>query len=781
MTTNKALDWENLDLTEVVAESAVWLRKAMSNSGKKCQAIKLVDAKLLELLWCPYDKEWSSRWNWKDVVRSDLSELYAPDGRWKNRCEWIYGEDRCTYPKCKAGELLARVLLSTMDWFFHCESKNTADASGEGPLLWVIAKIYDQCAGTSFFRTLSGMERNEHNYQIGQLLLRIPEADYSWFEERIFDFSTLMIQKFEDKEELDYCIICKDTTLEKYDPNNYPKGYFKFYNAHQIINLIKKEKAGELLDLREALESLISVEISEQLSQKILAKNTHDYLNELIQRKRQDNNSTPNFVNLLAVHHAFDKSHDVSDAIDKAKNALKKCFYSDKQPLKKKLISLIRVLCKDNEKDLLEKVPDHDLWKLANYFIWLMSLHPDLGSYTVRYASNYRIMPDSDSKEDCIRNSCLVIASHELPSKKLIEAARVSLTHCLGPLEDYYAKSLAKRIGEEEGLAMFSHETKNLLKTMTTNDAYSGWLGTLDKYFDIKEGEQQPDGCDKLGWLYEKDQHSQLLPWSQRQSVSKSQVLLSIDANSINYGIIPFSDFFMAAGKLIVSWSGNSVADLPFRERPESIKELWKVCYEATLNAVIGIFMFDKFKPKYSKETSEAIYALKSAFSNWYSWKEKSHHPHLTWKGDTSQKTVWLAKAIMNLCREDIQHADVSSSIEINLSYESGHYSICKKSRPRSSSPGIALLKSLDFLQKDNAQLSNILCNAEKAEIIAERYEQGLKRLSSVSKQHMGYDVFEKCIKEIDPIPEVTKSFPNNSDCMFIIKAKFALPSIKGN
>jgi hypothetical protein len=97
-------------------------------------------------------------------------------------------------------------------------------------------------------------------------------------------------------------------------------------------------------------------------------------------------------------------------------------------------------------------------WKLANYFIWLSCLHPNLASYTVRYASNYRLLPPNVKKRgrahSVVQNPCFVIASRALPSTKLVSAARVSLTHILSPIEDHYAERMIALRGEQDGIAL---------------------------------------------------------------------------------------------------------------------------------------------------------------------------------------------------------------------------------------------------------------------------------------------------------------------------------------
>lgn len=494
------LDWDGSDFIEVVAQSALCLRTAMSYAHDACEVKKWVDAKLLEMLWCPCGHPENPDWLSKDVVRSKLSSL-PPKKLWHHCCDWSH-ESKC--PKldaskdvdstmhCYAGGLLARVLLGPMDWFFECERKPSKDTRelGDSPLLWVVAKLYDQLGDINFYRTLSGMELDDPDYQIGQLLFRIPEADYEWFRTWIADFSTLLREK-EDKKEVDYCLICTEAHAQSADePERFPPQFLK-YDVSGIMSALDTSA------LRRKLNIIRKSQIREILSQRILTEKTRRNREEALNRKRLGASDIPTLLESDEFALALN-GQVVTEAINEIKGKFEKCFYavpgskngkSLPDDLREKIASLVDEV---NQKSLVTLAEDDKSLhpKLANYFIWLKALHPKLGSYTVRYSANYRLLPDSDSategRRDRIQNPCFVIASRELPSPRLLAAARVSLTHCLGPLEDYYAiwqarKNSAVIARADVGTGMFHnlrHYVGALQNDAATLARLSEWMST---------------------------------------------------------------------------------------------------------------------------------------------------------------------------------------------------------------------------------------------------------------------------------------------------------------
>ena len=476
------LNWEGIDLVQVVAESAYILRQAMRYSDGNCDVKRWIDAKLLEALWCPYGSASDKKWLAKDVVRNELGSLDTPNNIWDDSCQCIYNPDTCTQ-RCDAGSLLARVLLGPMDWLFHCESNKI-----ENPLLWVVAKLYDQLAGVNSYRTLSGLERGD-DYRIFQLLYRIPEADYEWFTKWMVDFSALL-RDTEKRAEADYFLICTDRLRKEWDSKkaNYEK--FQAYCVSSIISILKKSK--DIPVLREHLALFITPDVSDQLSQRLLGESTQLYRDEAFQHKSQGSHDTPRSIGDDAVTQAFTITDEIKFTVGRAKSELEVHFYRSNDQLPSVLKDSLKVLIRDIEEktfvDLTTKVNNGEvpLWKLANYFIWLCTLHPELGSYTVRYGANYRLMPDTDSgrnnTHDRFRNPCFVIASRQLPSPRLLAGARVSLTHCLGPLEDYYAIKQARRSSAADaradvGTGMFH----NLRQYLHSLQKYSGALGDISR------------------------------------------------------------------------------------------------------------------------------------------------------------------------------------------------------------------------------------------------------------------------------------------------------------
>lgn len=462
MLAKKGLDWQGKDLVEIVAKSARWLRQAMSYSDGRgepkkgvndkpldngCEVKKWVDAKLLEALWCPWNKPAEEKWLWKDVVREDLALLGTPDDLWKKTCNWHFDPDNC--PRCHAGGLLARVLLGPMDWLFYCEKKNAAEGT---PLQWVVAKLYDQLGGVNIFRTLSDMESGD-DYRVFQLLYRIPEADYKWFTDLMVDFSGLL-RDTEGKREVDYCLVCNEKLCINKEGQEEVAEQVQTYAVHSILTIVKREI--EIQSLRSQLASLNTPMISDQLSQRILTETTRSNRENALKRKSQGSADVPRCLESEAVTQVFTRNAEIDRAVERAKIVLQDHFVKSDSELPPGMeVALLNLLNDIGEKihvDLRKKVKNGELflWKITNYFIWLSALHPDLGSYTVRYAANYRLMPDADfgteNTPDRLRNPCFVIASRELPSARLLAGARVSLTHCLGPLEDYYAIKQAKRI-----------------------------------------------------------------------------------------------------------------------------------------------------------------------------------------------------------------------------------------------------------------------------------------------------------------------------------------------
>ena len=423
-----------------------------------------MDAKLLEMLWCPCGSSCDPKWLSKDVVRAELASLSAKDGKvksvneqlWAGSCNWQYDENEC--PQCHAGGLLARVLLGPMDFLFECE-RNRGHSS---PLLWVIAKLYDQIGGVNSYRTLSSLNRSATNYRIGQLLFRVPEANYQWFKDHVADFSTLL-RGAEDKTEVDYCLVL-DKKLQDAAGKKEKELRFHIYDIFSIMDILDRIK--DIRGLRRDLAKCTSADVSRQLSLQILSPDTLGYREDAFRQRKNDDQSIPLHLRrqepaLLGLGKA---PKTVEKAIKDAQTALDQHFYPVPQsdvtaqhlrPLPQALQTALKDLVKkvNKQADIKIKLDDVFLRKLANYFIWLGALHPNLGSYTVRYAASYRLMPvgnaDAESKHDRIQNPCFVIASRKLPSSRLLAAARVSLTHCLGPLEDYYAIKQATQAGEQ--------------------------------------------------------------------------------------------------------------------------------------------------------------------------------------------------------------------------------------------------------------------------------------------------------------------------------------------
>lgn len=501
MPTKTGLNWDGSDFIEVVAESAYCLRSAMSYAHSGCQVKKWVDAKLLEILWSPYGHPQASgeilSLFHKDVVRSEMSS-FTPKKLWEGSCNWEFGVN-C--PRCNAGGLLARVLLGPMDWLFECERKPSKDIDnfGESPLLWVVAKLFDQFGGNNFYRTLSGMERDDSDYRIGQLLFRIPEVKYQWFQDHIADFSSLL-REFEDKKEVDYCLVCTEELWQrKTDIGKFPR-QFEAYQVSGIISALD----GKATLLRNKLLAICSPQVSQQLSRLMLNEKTRHYWQDAMDIRSHSANGIPDFdppaFNELKDIALTFNDDDLRNALERATNELEECFYDvpgfedgkivsryldDDMEVNKEIGKLVKQIDEKSGVSLQEKV--ENLYpKLANYFIWLKALHPDLGSYTVRYAANYRLLPDSDSSaegsRDRLQNACFVIVSRELPSPTLIAASRVSLTHCLGPLEDYYAIDQARKISAlmaraDVGTGMFH----NLRQYLHSLQKYSGALENITK------------------------------------------------------------------------------------------------------------------------------------------------------------------------------------------------------------------------------------------------------------------------------------------------------------
>ena len=487
MADKTGLRWENIDLVEIVAQSARWLRKAIRYSDERCEVKKWVDAKLLEALWCPRGKggETDPKWICKDVIRTDLPS--TPDGLWEGTCEWNFDHDKCRR-QCHAGGLLARVLLGPMDWLFKCEKREKREYKRRkgGPLLWVIAKLYDQLGGVNFYRSLSSMNCDDSEYRVGQFLFRIAEAKYDWFKERIADFSTLL-REAEDKTEVDYCLVCTEDLWNE-RPEEEGSESVQPYNISSIMSIIDQTRVESL---RKILTRGNNEEVSKQLSRRVLSPLTQRYREEEADRARCGTSNAPLGLNDMACEPL--NNSKIRDIFDKATAEIEghNCFYRGDTELGSSLEEMIeRLEDSVRKKSGIQLAEKAERWKLANYFVWLKALHKSLGSYTVRYAANYRLLPSGDywteEAQNRIQNACFVIASRELPSRPLLAAARVSLTHCLGPLEDYYAirqacRMSASRTRADIGTGMFH----NLLQYM---HSLGGHIGTLDnKLANVRE------------------------------------------------------------------------------------------------------------------------------------------------------------------------------------------------------------------------------------------------------------------------------------------------------
>lgn len=445
----EGLVWRDTDLAEVVTESAFRLRQAMRYSDGACEVKRLVDAKLLEMLWCPCGSAGGPRWLSKDVVRSELRSLSLPQSIWNEGCRCNFDPGQSS--RCEAGSLLARVLLGSMDWLFECESKSAKGQSIDDPLLWVVAKLHDQLGGVNSFRTLSGMERVADEYRAFQMLYRLPEAGYEWFTGRMVDFSALLLDA-EERTEVDYCLVCQAV-----EPPEDLANHIKVYRVDSIVDILRRERRIDELQKRLALFN--SERISDQLSRSILTEDTRRYTaEERLRRRQQAGQDVNSWIDSTAVTQALRTHREVEDAVNDSKAAFETCCFEEDGEvigaLRAELRTLLERVKATTSEQLAAKIHSGEvsIWKLANYFIWLSALHPDLCSYTVRYGANYRLMPtDSPGagpKQDRIQNSCFVIASRGLPSSRLLAGARVSLTHCLGPLEDYYALKKAKHAGQ---------------------------------------------------------------------------------------------------------------------------------------------------------------------------------------------------------------------------------------------------------------------------------------------------------------------------------------------
>jgi len=92
------------------------------------------------------------------------------------------------------------------------------------------------------------------------------------------------------------------------------------------------------------------------------------------------------------------------------------------------------------------------VYRLANYFVWLRALHPELRSYTVRYVPNYRTRLDDASGSRPLLPSGIVVATKSVPSlplSTLWAQAEIVFAYVLAPLSEYYALEVARRSAAE--------------------------------------------------------------------------------------------------------------------------------------------------------------------------------------------------------------------------------------------------------------------------------------------------------------------------------------------
>lgn len=381
---------------ELLLQGAACFRERLKRSGDSgdCEVLKRVKEGRLRDLWAPGTG--SPKFCGLHIHVRELPRSWSG---FRFPCK--YGEgSQLPHSDCRADELLPRLLMAPLKKLFEEQEKRCE-------LLWIALMLYDESEACPkerkwAFRTLNFLDADD------ELLLQLLYGSAEVFYPEVFGESKGPIYDLSDRIRAKYL-------ADRKDPD---------------YCLLVKGKRTHTFNVAPIMESrMISV----------AANNVRTHLR--------------NMMKINEVRRAVSKFAWNGDSASwrKGRVYVTKALRFLLKPNDVSCDSDMQARLKTFRSEAAIDLGDDQLWRLANYFVWLKATHPALGAYTVRHVPNFRVtyLGGGGDGGPVLQPSGFVIASKTVPPPDLVAKAELTLTHILGPLSDYYGL----RVAEERAAA----------------------------------------------------------------------------------------------------------------------------------------------------------------------------------------------------------------------------------------------------------------------------------------------------------------------------------------
>jgi len=408
-------------------------REALREDSK-CKVLDRIKEGNLSSLWdASNDNNDEKLWVWKDVALNSI-----PIGGDLHLCLNLTGESSsCPSPVDipHLNEVLPRLMLPpTREVLFNEDTLRES-------IIWVTFMLFDEKAkkgeGTYIYRNVMNIE-DDLSAKILSIMYRSPEigdlGHNSFFRDYCLDFSNMM----RDQVQPNFTLVTSDNS-EIHNKQLYSiqinsligKPNSHFVGDERLREGGDDEIVSRASNLRNKIKIYLSSEKGNDIAKK-LAKYSIDKLdigaineiNELNEKIGSDDLQLVFFKDSID----FEKTEQTPIAIS--------LFIENE--LCNIIISNIHDVKQENKINEFTKSIEQDRWKLANYFIWLVAIHPDLDSYIVRHVFDFR--RENEARRRIVRPSGIVVAVRANSDLSSIAARSEILIHELfSPLTSYYA------------------------------------------------------------------------------------------------------------------------------------------------------------------------------------------------------------------------------------------------------------------------------------------------------------------------------------------------------
>lgn len=231
----------------------------------------------------------------------------------------------------------------------------------------------------------------------------------------------------------------------------------------------------------------------------------------------------------------------------------------------------------------------------------------------------------------------------------------------------------AKRVGIQNTIRNTMHETRKLLRFLTWPKQWLRPVDDIKKYLSPKYQALLKDDAEVNG-----------------KEIWDKELLKSLN-------VVPFAEYFHAAGAHIYSWFGSyEIDDLPFggkivsNEIPcQSVEALFRVCQEHLFAMFLAVGIYDEMPNLFSEDTSFETRARNSIAAAQQLFNLLSEatlldipsdkRPELTWgNAEAHAELIALARLFMCLAREDVQYANPLHRPEVTVIYDESRVSFKK-------------------------------------------------------------------------------------------------------